>query len=48
MKLSRTGAVAGDLKSKTALSFHGWWFNAKISRSSFSRRRESSFDGGDD
>ncbi|MDI1299231.1 hypothetical protein [Methylotenera sp.] len=26
MKLSRTGAVAGDLKSKAALSFHGWWF----------------------
>ena len=41
MKLSRTGAVAGDLRSKV-LSFLGWLFIAKHSRSSFPRRRESS------
>ncbi|MDI1361913.1 hypothetical protein [Methylotenera sp.] len=38
-------AVAVDLKSKT-VSFHGWWFNARISRPSFSRGRESSLGGG--
>ena len=32
-----SGAVAGDLKSKT-VSFHGWWFDATITRSLFLAR----------
>jgi hypothetical protein len=40
-----SGAVAGDVRSK-ALRFRYGLFTARVSRSSFPRRRESSLGGG--